>query len=87
MGESGTPTNLPLTGLKDSGGVAVDAAGNVYVADHNKNRVVKLPAGLSTQTELPFTGLNGPGGVAVDAAGNVYVVDYYNNRVVKLSAG
>jgi serine/threonine protein kinase, bacterial len=67
--------------------VAVDAAGSVYVADTDHNRVLKLAAGSSTQTVLPFTGLRSPLGVAVDAAGNVYVTDRGNNRVVKLLAG
>jgi serine/threonine-protein kinase len=39
-----TPTVLPFTGLSDPYGVAVDTAGNVYVADHGANAVVKLPA-------------------------------------------
>ena len=36
---------LPFTGLNSPAGVAVDTAGNVYVADDHNNRVVKLPAG------------------------------------------
>ena len=78
---------LPFTGLNSPGGVAVDTAGNVYVADHGNNRVLKLAAGSTTPTVLPFTGLNSPGGVAVDTAGTVYVADTGNNRVLKLAAG
>jgi NHL repeat len=48
--------------------VAVDAAGNLYVTDNVNNRVLKLPAGWSTETVLPFTGLKYPDGVAVDGA-------------------
>jgi len=51
----------------------VDARENVYVADSDNNRVLKLAAGSTTHVELPFTGLLGPEGVAVDTAGNVYV--------------
>jgi serine/threonine-protein kinase len=36
---------LPFTGLNYPEGVAVDAAGNLYVADKQNDRVVKLPAG------------------------------------------
>jgi serine/threonine-protein kinase len=39
-----TQTLLPFTGLNIPWGVAVDGAGNVYVTDHDNNRVVKLPA-------------------------------------------
>jgi serine/threonine-protein kinase len=34
---------LPFTGLSKPGGVAVDAAGNLYVADYGNHRVLKLP--------------------------------------------
>jgi serine/threonine protein kinase, bacterial len=83
----GPQVTLPFTGLDAPVGVAVDAAGDVYVAEYRNNRVVKLAAGSSTQTMLPFTGLYYPDGVAVDSAGNLYVADADNNRVVKLPAG
>jgi len=41
-GASG-PTVLPFSGLNHPAGVAVDAAGSVYVADSGNRRVVKLP--------------------------------------------
>jgi DNA-binding beta-propeller fold protein YncE len=89
------PFALPFTGLRSPHGVAVDAAGNVYVADTHTNRVVKLAAGSNTQTVLPFTGLDlcannieaAVGGVAVDPAGTVYVTDSCNDRVVMLVDG
>jgi len=93
---SNTPTVLPFTGLDlfDDGvidgstaGVAVDAAGNVYVADSGHGRVVKLAAGSSTQTVLPLRRLRTPHGVAVDAAGAVYVVNYSDGEVLKLAPG
>ncbi len=90
------PFALPFTGLRLPHGVAVDAAGNVYVAETRTNQVLKLAAGSGTQTVLPFTGLDffddgvidaATAGVAVDVAGNVYVSDSGNSRVVKLAAG
>jgi streptogramin lyase len=89
------PFALPFTDLRAPHGVAVDAAGNVYVSDTHAHRVVKLAAGTNTQTVLPFTGLDlcdnnieaALAGVAVDAAGNVYVADSCHNRVVELPAG
>jgi sugar lactone lactonase YvrE len=90
---------LPFTGLHGPRGAAVDAAGNVYVADSGNNRLLKLAAGSNTQTVLPFTGLKLSNGtvsfvgfhssaaVAADAAGNVYVADTGNKRVLKLATG
>jgi DNA-binding beta-propeller fold protein YncE len=40
---SSTPVVLPFTGLHFLRGVAVDSAGNVYVADFGNSRVLKLP--------------------------------------------
>ena len=58
----GPQVTLPFTGLDDPEGVAVDAAGDLYVADYGNNRVLKLAAGSPTPTVLPFPGLNGPNG-------------------------
>ncbi len=69
------------------GGVALDSAGNVYVASAAMyGRVVELAPGSNTPMVLPFTGLYEPQGVAVDSNATVYVTDF-NNRVVKLAAG
>jgi serine/threonine-protein kinase len=84
---SSTSTVLPFTGLNKISLVAVDSAGDVYLAVAGNNEVLKVAAGSSTSTVLPFTGLNGPIGVAVGGAGNLYVADSGNNRVLKLAAG
>jgi serine/threonine protein kinase, bacterial len=82
-----TPVMLPFTGLNQAYGVAVDRAGNIYVADSGNNRVLKLQSGATSQVVLSFTGLNNPTGVAVDGAGNLYVADSGNGRVLKLPSG
>jgi serine/threonine-protein kinase len=83
----GPQVTLPFTGLSNPGGVAVDTAGTVYIADCDNHRVLKLPAGSTTAVELPFTGLKCPMGVAVDTAGTVYITDLFTTRVLKLPAG
>ncbi len=68
-------------------GVAVDQAGDVFVADGTdraNSRVLQLPDGASTPTTLPFTGLRGPTGLAVDQSGDVFVSDNANWRVLEL---
>ena len=78
-------------------GVAVDGAGNVYVADRFNNCIRKVtPDGvvstLAGQTTAGLADGNGaaasfssPTGVAVDTSGNVYVADYSNNRIRKVT--
>ena len=65
--------------------MAVDAAGDVYLADSGNARVLRLPAGATVAIPLPFSGLKAPQGVAVDTEGNVYVTDVGSTSVVKLA--
>lgn len=78
---------LPFAGLNGPLGVAVDGAGNVYVAESGNDRVVKLDAGTTDQSVLPFSGLRNAVGIAVDGSGAVYVSDSPNERVLKLAPG
>jgi hypothetical protein len=51
---------LPFTRLAAPEGLAVNTVGDVYVADHGNNQVMKLAAGSSTPITMPFIGLKGP---------------------------
>lgn len=66
--------------------MAVDAAGDLFIADPEDNRVLEAPAGGGAQTTIaPIvngTGLNEPVGVAVDGAGDLFIADNLNSRVV-----
>jgi PKD repeat protein len=78
--------------------VAVDTRGNVYVTDHDNQRVRRVSSG--TITTIAGTGtagfsgdggpasaaqLAGPDAVAVDADGDLYIADTDNNRVRKVA--
>ena len=96
-GDNGPATSAQFNVIS---GVAVDGAGNVYIADQNDQRVRKVSNG----TIVPVAGtgaagfggdggpaadaqLNSPMGIAVDSEGNLYIADYGNNRVRKVSNG
>jgi len=84
----------------DFGGVAVDPAGNVYIADSGTSRIRKVSNGVIATVAgngtFGFSGdngpatsaqLNGPSGVAVDSGGNLYIADVGNSRIRKVSNG
>ena len=86
--------------LSEPEGVAVDEAGNLYIADSFNYRIRKVDA-TGTITTIAGTGergfggdggpasqaqLSNPGGVAVDGLGNLYIVDSFNNRIRKVDA-
>jgi hypothetical protein len=65
--------------------VAVDSAGDVFIADYFHGRVVEV-APDGTQTTVG-SGLTTPQGVAVDSAGDVFIAETNNGRVVEVTAG
>ena len=77
--------------------VAVDLAGNVYIADTGNHRIRKVtPQGIISTVagSDPARGDNGPAtearlfqpsGIARDASGNVYIADSGNHRVRKVT--
>jgi trimeric autotransporter adhesin len=90
--------NAPLGAVT---GVAVDAAGNVFVVDPDNNLVLGISANgtlnVVAGNGIPgFSGdggpatsasLGGPSGIAVDSSGNLYIADTENNRIRKVSNG
>jgi uncharacterized protein (TIGR03437 family) len=100
LGYSGDDGPATSAQLSWPAGVAVDSAGNLYVADQNNFRIRKVSNGVITTVAgngMPgYSGDNGPAtsaklygpvGVAVDSAGNLYIADQPNNRIRKVSNG
>ena len=104
-GLAGSPGSADGTGsaarFNNPGGVAVDSAGNLYVADAGNNTIRKVTPVGTNWVVTTLAGLAGspgsadgtdsaaqfnqPYGVAVDSAGNVYVADTCNDTIRKVT--
>jgi uncharacterized protein (TIGR03437 family) len=98
-GFAGDGSDATKAQLNSPTGIAVDASGNLYIADFLNLRVRKVSSSGSISTVagngvLSFSGdggpalsaqMNGPLGVAADTAGNLYVADTGNNVVRKVA--
>ena len=88
--------------FNNPGGVAVDSAGNVFVADTDNDTIREVTSAGMVTTIGGLAGVSGgvdgigssaifasPSGIALDSAGTLYVADPDNNRVIKgtLSVG
>ena len=99
-GDGGAPTSALLWLPK---GVFTDAAGDVYIADTNSNRIRYVAKGSNVITTLVdstgtfgYSGdggaataatMDGPVGVFVDASGNMLIADTGNQVIRQVTAG
>ena len=101
---SGTAGSADGTGTAatffNPAGIAIDAAGNLYVADYGNNKIRMLtPAGVvttlagsgtagSTDGSALTASFNGPMGIAVDnSGGDVFITDFTGNLVRRIKPG
>ena len=97
-GDGGPATNASL---KNPRGGAVDAEGNLFIADRLNHRIRKVDATTGIITTVAGNGtfgfsgdggpattasLNLPRAVIVDASGNFFIADARNNRIRKVDA-
>jgi len=81
------------TGLNVPFGIALDGAGNIYVANNGANNIIVFAAGASGDATPTATiaggntGLTGPFGIALDGAGNLYVTNHGSDSVTVYAAG
>ena len=87
-------------GISEPNGLAVDAAGNLFIADFQDNRILKInTSGIITNFAGTGAGgysgdgglatnaeLYGPTDIVLDAGGNMYVSDFGNNCIRKINA-
>jgi sugar lactone lactonase YvrE len=96
-GDGGLAT---AAGLSNPSGVAVDKAGNLYIADTNNERIRMVSAATGVITTIagpgvPYSLGDGgpaisafvvPNGLAIDSAGNLYIADSTDNRIRMITA-
>jgi trimeric autotransporter adhesin len=95
-GYSGDGGPATLAQLTSTGGIAVDASGNLFITDifgHRVRIVMKTTGNITTYAGTGTVGssgdggqatlarLNNPQGVTIDASGNLYIADTNNHRI------
>lgn len=98
-GDGGPAAKAGFDTFGSASGLAINAAGDLYIVDTNRVRMVKAATGIITTVAgtgvAGFAGdgglatqaqLAGPLGIALDRAGNLYIADNFNNRVRRVDA-
>jgi sugar lactone lactonase YvrE len=101
IGYSGDGGPATSAQFRFPGGLALDAAGNLFIADINNHCIRKVTPGgvISTVAGNGKAGYSGdggpatsaqlsnPSGIVVDSTNNLFIADYNNHRVRKVTSG
>lgn len=93
-GISNTGISTLASGLNGPVHIAKDAADNIYVADYNNDRIIKIAATTNTVTVVAggngrgnaANQLNQPSGVSLDG-NDLIIADHWNHRIVRWTIG
>ena len=81
-----SPVSAPKAAIAAPEGIAVDGAGNLFIADTGANAILRVSAKSGMLTHAaPAANLNSPGALAIDRKGNLFVADRGNHRVVEFA--
>ncbi|MEO8735533.1 MAG: NHL repeat-containing protein [Edaphobacter sp.] len=100
QGFSGDNSAATSASIDSPAGLAVDAAGNLYLSDTHNHRIRKIAAASGLITTIAgatpgFSGDSGPAtaatlalphGLSIDSAGNIYIADTANHRIRRIDA-
>lgn len=69
----------------DPAGIAIDLAGNVWIADYGAPAIVELNSSGGVVQSVDLGDNAGPRGIAIDGAGNVWAGNYYGDSVAEVA--
>ncbi len=89
---TGTVISTGTLTLNNPYQVALDGAGNMYVASYSGSNVTRIPAGSGSATVVSLgtpasTAVQNITGIAVDGAGNLFIGDHQNSRILVVTPG
>lgn len=85
-GQFPAPSAATQAALAAPEGIAVDAAGNVFIADTGANAILRVDAKTNLISRVALGAeLSSPGALAIDRRGNLFVADRGNHRVVEFA--
>ncbi|MEV6346718.1 hypothetical protein [Actinoplanes sp. NPDC051851] len=83
-GDGGAATSA---GINTPADLAVDAAGDLWIAAQLNNKIRKVTMSTGIMSSPISSGLNNPQGVAFNSSGDGFIADTYNGKVLKYSGG